>query len=352
LNKYDCERDGKGSMVSQISRQIVLAARPQGKPARDDFRLEEVKVPSPGTGQVLLSIRYLSLDPYMRGRMDDRRSYAPPTPIGDVMPGETVAEVIVSNHSGYIAGDIVAARTGWRSLALSDGQGLRKLDPKLAPITTALGVLGMPGFTAYGGMANIGKPKKAETVVVAAASGPVGSLVGQLGHRAGARAVGIAGGADKCAYVKDELGFDAVIDHRAPDFTAQLEAACPKGVDVYFENVGGAVWQAVLPLLNDFARVPVCGTIATYNERDGALGPDHLPSTMSAILAKRLTLRGFINYDFAEQYPAFLREVGSGIADGTIRYREDIVDGLDNAPEAFMGMLEGKNFGKLLIRVS
>jgi len=338
-------------MSSQISRQIVLAARPQGRPTKSDFRLEEVEIPSPSSGQVLLSVRYLSLDPYMRGRMDDRQSYAPPTPVGDVMPGETVAEVVASNNPGYVAGDIVASRTGWRSLALSDGQGLRKLDPKLAPITTALGVLGMPGFTAYGGLINIGRPKKGETVAVAAASGPVGSLVGQLARRAGARAVGIAGGMDKCAYVRDELGFDAVIDHRADDFPAQLKAACPKGIDIYFENVGGAVWQAVLPLLNDFARVPVCGTIATYNRRDGELAQDHLPATISAILAKRLTLRGFLNYDYAEQFSDFLREVGSGIADGTIRYREDIVDGLENAPDAFMGMLEGKNFGKLLIRM-
>ena len=338
-------------MSSQISRQIVLAARPQGKPTKNDFRLEEVEVPSPGPGQVLLSVRYLSLDPYMRGRMDDRKSYAPPTPIGEVMPGETVAEVLASNNLGYAVGDIVASRTGWRSLALSDGQALRKLDPRLAPITTGLGVLGMPGFTAYGGLTNIGRPKKGETVVVAAASGPVGSLVGQLGQRAGARAVGIVGGKDKCAYLKNELRFDAVVDHRADDFPEQLKAACPEGIDVYFENVGGAVWQAVLPLLNDFARVPVCGTIATYNRRDDELARDHLPATMNAILAKRLTVRGFLNYDYAEQFSDFLREVGNGIADGAIRYREDIVDGLENAPDAFMGMLEGKNFGKLLIRV-
>lgn len=338
-------------MSAHKSQQIVLAARPHGKPTLDDFRLEEVEIPAPGPGQVLLSVRYLSLDPYMRGRMDDRKSYAPPAQIGDVMPGETVAEVVASNNPLYSIGDSVTAYTGWCSLALSEGRGLRKLDPRLAPVTTGVGVLGMPGFTAYGGLANIGKPAIGETVVVAAASGPVGSLVGQLAKRAGARAVGIAGGAYKCSHVRDELGFDAAIDHRADDFPERLRDACPKGIDVYFENVGGAVWQAVLPLLNNFARVPVCGLVAAYNRHDSEPEHDNLAATMGSVLAKRLTLRGFLNFDYAEQYPAFLRDVGAGISDGVIRYREDIVDGLENAPEAFMGMLDGKNFGKLLIRL-
>ena len=338
-------------MTALKSQEILLAARPRGKPTPHDFRLEEAELPAPGPGQVLLAVRYLSLDPYMRGRMDDRKSYAPPAQIGDVMPGESVAEVVASDNPGFAIGDFVTAYTGWRSLALSNGRGLRKLDPRLAPVSTGVGVLGMPGFTAYGGLANIGKPAKGETVVVAAASGPVGSLVGQLAKRAGARAVGIAGGADKCAHVRDELGFDAAIDHRASDFAAQLREACPGGVDVYFENVGGAVWQAVLPLLNDFARVPVCGLIANYNRGAGEPERDNLPATMGAVLAKRLTLRGFLNFDYAAQFPDFLREVGAGVAAGSIRYREDVVDGLENAPEAFIGMLEGKNFGKLLIRL-
>ena len=244
------------------------------------------------------------------------------------------------------------AQTGWRTHALSDRADLRKLDPAVAPVTTGLGVLGMPGFTAYGGLRVIGKPQPGETVVVAAASGPVGSLVGQLAKIAGARAVGIAGGPEKCAYVKDELGFDAAVDHRAADFAAKLAAACPDGIDVYFENVGGAVWQAVLPLLNQFARVPVSGLVAQYNDAGQGDGTDRLPATMREILFKSLTVRGFINYDFAaEHYPAFLREVGAGIADGRIRYREDFVDGLEKAPEAFIGMLEGRNFGKLIVRV-
>jgi len=335
------------------ARQIVLAARPQGRPKLSDFRLEETAIPTPGAGQVLLGVQYLSLDPYMRGRMDERKSYATPVPLGGVMQGESVAVVIASKHPAYSERDIVLAPTGWRTHALSDRADLRKLDPAVAPVTTALGVLGMPGFTAYGGLRAIGKPKPGETVVVAAASGPVGSLVGQLAKIGGARAVGIAGGPEKCAYVKDELRFDAAIDHRAADFPSQLAAACPNGVDVYFENVGGAVWQAVLPLLNKFARVPVSGLVAQYNGVGKGDGTDRLPATMREILSKRLTVRGFLNYEFAaEHYAAFLREVGAGIADGRIRYREDIVDGLENAPEALIGMLEGRNFGKLIVRVS
>jgi len=339
-------------MTTSISRQIVLAARPKGKPDLADFRLEETAIPTPASGQLLLAVQYLSLDPYMRGRMDDRKSYAKPLQLGDVMTGDTVAQVLTSNHPAYVAGDTVLAPTGWRTHALSDGTGLRKLDPAVAPVTTGLGVLGMPGFTAYGGLRVIGKPQPGETVVVAAASGPVGSLVGQLAKLAGARAVGIAGGSAKCAFVRDELRFDAAVDHRDADFPSQLAAACPHGVDVYFENVGGAIWQAVLPLLNSFARVPVSGLIAQYNGIANGDGADRLPATMRQILSKSLTVRGFLNNEFAsEHYPDFLREVGAGIADGRIRYREDIVDGLERAPEAFIGMLEGRNFGKLIVRV-
>src|SRR6266446_3173777 len=338
-------------MSATKARQIVLAARPQGKPRLTDFRLEATAIPTAGPGQVLLRVQLLSLDPYMRERMNARESYQSPIALGDVMPGESVATVVASHHPGYSVGDFVLAHTGWRTHALSDRADLRKLDPAVAPVTTGLGVLGMPGFTAYGGLRLIGRPKPGETVVVAAASGPVGSLVGQLAQLAGARAVGIAGGPEKCAFVKNELRFDAAIDHRAADFPAQLAAACPKGIDVYFENVGGAIWQAVLPLLNDSARVPVSGLIAQYN----GIGPadtDRLPATMRQILSKRLTLRGFFYYEFAEQhYAEFLREVGAGIVDGRIRYREDIVDGLEKAPEAFIGMLEGHNFGKLIVRV-
>jgi NADPH-dependent curcumin reductase len=336
------------------ARRIVLAARPKGRPTPSNFRLESVDVPTLGPGQILLRTLYLSLDPYMRGRMDDRKSYAKPVALGDVMGGESVAEVVSSDRPGYAPGDIVLAPTGWQTHSVSDGEGLRKLDPALAPVTTGLGVLGMPGFTAYSGMRVIGRPKAGETVAVAAATGPVGSLVGQLAKRAGARAVGIAGGPEKCAFARRTFGFDAVVDHRQADFADQLAAACPDGVDVYFENVGGAVWQAVLPLLNKFARVPVCGLIAQYNDNGAPTGDgvDRLPATMREILSKSLTLRGYINFEFKELYPDFLEEVGAGVRNGSIRYREDIVEGLESAAEAFIGMLEGRNFGKLIVHVA
>ena len=308
-------------------------------------------MPALSPGGILMQVLYLSLDPYMRGRMGEQKSYAKPLAIGEVMIGESVAEVLSSDHPGYAKGDIVLAQTGWQTHAVSDGVGLRKLDPALAPITTGLGVLGMPGFTAYAGLILIGKPKPGETVVVAAASGPVGSLVGQLARIVGAKAVGIAGGLEKCHYVAEELHFDAVIDHRAPNLAEKLAAACPNGIDVYFENVGGAIWLAVRPLLNKLARIPVCGLIAEYNGIDAATGP--ASATLREILTNSLTLRGFINYEFAdEHYPAFLRTVSTEIAAGRIRYREDITDGLENAPTAFIGMLEGRNFGKALVRLA
>jgi NADPH-dependent curcumin reductase len=340
-------------MSASTARQIVLASRPKGRPTAENFRLETVPMPALPPDGLLLRVLYLSLDPYMRGRMDDAKSYAKPVGIGEVMAGECVCEVIASNRRGYIKGDIVRAHTGWCTHAAWNGPALRKLDPAQAPITTGLGVLGMPGFTAYAGLNILGKPKAGETVAVSAASGPVGSLVGQLAKMAGARAVGIAGGAEKCRYVTDDLRFEACIDHRAPDLAAKLAAACPNGIDVYFENVGGAVWQAVLPLLNTYARVPVCGQIANYNLAGPPAGPDLLPATMFAVLRKSLTLRGFINTEFvAEHYAAFLKTVSAGLADGRIRYREDVTEGLENAPAAFMGMLEGKNFGKALVHVA
>ena len=339
--------------MSQIAiRQVILASRPRGKVQLSDFRLEEVTLCDPGPGELLLETMYLSLDPYMRGRMDGRKSYAEPTALGSVMPGECVATVVESRNPNYGIGEIVTCFSGWRTRAISDGTKLRKVDSSLAPITTALGVLGMPGFTAYSGLRAIGKPTKGDTVVVAAASGPVGSLVGQLAKLAGARAVGIAGGSLKCGLVKEEFGFEEAIDHRSANFESQLAAVCPGGIDVYFENVGGAILQAVLPMLNEFARIPVCGLIAQY---DGAetVGAIDLAGAMRIILSKRLTLRGFINYDFVDElYGDFQREISVAIADGKIRYREDIVDGLENAPGAFIGMLAGRNFGKLLVRMA
>ncbi len=340
-------------MPALLNQQILLASRPAGLPTPDNFRIVDTPVPDPADGQLLLEVLYLSLDPYMRGRMDDAKSYARPVDIGAVMEGGTVARVIASNHPEFKAGDIVLSHSGWQRYALSDGENLRKLDPALAPISTALGVLGMPGFTAWAGLLQIGQPKPGETVVVAAASGAVGSAVGQIARIHGARAVGIAGGADKCAFVRDELGFDAVIDHRAPDFAQQLAKACPNGIDIYFENVGGKVWDAVFPLLNDFARVPVCGLISQYNALPQAeTGPDKLALVMRDVLKKSLTIRGFIQREFAALRPDFLREAGQWIRDGRLRYREDIVEGLDNAPTAFIDLLQGRNFGKLVIKVA
>jgi len=340
-------------MPDLLNQQILLASRPQGMPTPDNFRIVQTPAPEPADGQLLLEILYLSLDPYMRGRMDDAKSYAKPVEIGAVMEGGTVARVVSSKHAGFAPGDVVLSHSGWQRYALSDGENLRKLDPQLAPSSTALGVLGMPGFTAWAGLLQIGQPKPGETVVVAAASGAVGSAVGQIARIHGARAVGIAGGPEKCAFVRDELGFDAVIDHRAPDFAWQLAQACPNGIDVYFENVGGNVWDAVFPLLNDFARVPVCGLIAQYNGiPQAAPGPDRLALLMGDVLKKSLTVRGFIQREFAGLRPAFYEEAGRWIAEGRLRYREDVVDGLENAPAAFIDLLQGRNFGKLVVKVA
>ena len=338
-------------MSQPLNTRIVLASRPEGRVKPDNFRIEKTAIPQPADREVLLKILFLSLDPYMRGRMDDAKSYAAPVAINGVMEGGTVAEVVESRHADYATGDIVLSHSGWQSHALSNGNDLRKLDPKAGPLSTALGVLGMPGFTAYTGLLTIGQPKPGETVVVAAASGPVGSAVGQIAKIKGARAVGIAGGPEKCAFIKDELGFDAAIDHRAPDFPEQLKRACPDGIDVYFENVGGAVWDAVFPLLNSFARIPVCGLIAQYSGVNPS-DRDRLPRLMRDILTKSLVVRGFINREFVDQRPAFAEAMSKWLQNGQVKYREDIVDGIANAPEAFMGLLEGRNFGKLVIRVA
>ena len=339
-------------MGEKINQRIVLASRPDGRPTAENFRLEEAAVPTAGEGEVLLKLRYLSLDPYMRGRMSAAKSYAAPVAIGAVMEGGTVGEVVESQSAGFARGDFVLSHSGWQSYAVADASTLRKLDPEQAPLTTALGVLGMPGFTAYSGLLTIGQPKEGETVVVAAATGPVGSAVGQIAKLKGARAVGIAGGADKCKALIEEFGFDVAVDHRSPNFAQELASACPDGIDVYFENVGGKVFEAVFPLLNQFARVPVCGLIAQYNQSGPFDGPDRLPVLMRDILSKSLTIRGFIQRDFADQRPAFYHDMAKWIADGQIRYREDIVEGLENSPQAFISMLDGGNFGKLVVKLT
>lgn len=341
------------TQTTTINRSFVLQQRPHGAPDADTFRLTEAPLPVVQEGQILLRTLMLSLDPYMRGRISDAKSYAEPVAVGAVMVGGTVARVEASRHPDFAVGQLVLSYSGWQDYALSDGTGLNKLGDDVALASRALGVLGMPGFTAYMGLLDIGQPQAGETVVVAAASGAVGSLVGQIARLKGARAVGIAGGAEKCRYVVDELGFDACIDHRAPDFAQQLATACPDGIDVYFENVGGAVFDAVLPLLNTKARIPVCGLIADYNTTALPPGPDRLGLLTRAILTKRIKIQGFIIFDdYGPRYGEFFAQMSAWLNDGKIKFREDIVDGLENAPQAFRGLLEGKNFGKLVVRVA
>ncbi|WP_087485580.1 NADP-dependent oxidoreductase [Brachybacterium massiliense] len=332
--------------------RIRLASRPHGEPVEADFTRDVVEVPSPDPGQVLLRTRYLSLDPYVRGRMSAAKSYAAPMEVGDVIVGGTVSEVVESAADGFAPGDTVLSYGGWQEYSLESAAHLRRLDPSAVPVTTALGVLGMPGFTAYAGLLAIGKPQPGETVAVAAATGPVGSAVGQIAKLHGARAIGIAGGEQKVARMR-ELGFDAALDHRAPELAGRLAAASPDGIDVYFENVGGAVWDAVLPRLNEFARVPVCGLAALYNATSAPEGPDRSAQLMREVLSKSLTLRGFIQREFVPtMFEDFLRDMTDWVASGKVQHTEDITEGLDRAPEAFVGMLRGQNFGKAIIQVS
>jgi len=339
-------------MTDSLATRIVLASRPKGKPLDTDFRIEKFPIPQIEPKTLLLQTRYLSLDPYMRGRMSDQKSYAPSMQLGEVMTGEGIAEVLSSDIPDFSRGDLVLTNMGWQTHYLSDGTGVKKIEMNSTPITTRLGVLGMPGFTAYCGLHLIGQPKVGETVVVAAASGAVGSVVGQLAKLAGARAIGIAGNAEKCTFVKDVLGFDEAISHKSSKFEQELVAACPKGIDVYFENVGGFIWEAVLPLLNKFARIPVCGLISQYNGVPVEDLKNNVAATMRQVLFKSLTLRGFIISDFSDHFSDFLAQVGSAIQNGKIKYREDMIDGIENAPRAFIGLLEGNNFGKLIIKVS
>jgi NADPH-dependent curcumin reductase CurA len=333
------------------NRRIVLAAHPQGIPTPTDFRAEQTPVPVPQDGQVLLRTEWLSLDPYMRNLMEQvGPGYADPVPLGATMVGGTVSRIVESRHPDYKAGDLVLAGAGWQDYALSDGSGLMPIGDLARP-SLALGTLGMPGFTAWVGLLDIGAPKPGETVVVAAATGAVGSVVGQIAKIKGARVVGIAGGPDKCRYAVEELGFDACVDHRDPRFAELLAAACPDGIDVYFENVGGAVFDAVQPLLNVNARVPVCGFISHYNG-GASEGPDRLAKWMATLLSKRIRMQGFIILDhYATRFDAFRDDMAGWLAAGKIKVKEDVVDGLENAPAAFIGLLQGRNFGKLVVRV-
>lgn len=333
-------------MPRSVNRQVVLRSRPVGMPKPTDFDLVESPLPSPEDGEVLCRTIYLSLDPYMRGRISGAKSYAASVDPGQVIVGGTVGEVLESRDPGLAKGDVVLGYDGWQSHAVSKGGGLRKLDPKQAPVSTALGVLGMPGMTAYVGLLDIGQPKPGETVVVSAASGAVGSAVGQIAKIKGCRAVGVAGSQDKCDYVVRELGFDACVNYKKGDLLASLKQACPSGIDVYFENVGGDVLRAVMQLLNQRARIPLCGMISEYNATESTPGPNLRP-----LLFNRALIKGFIVSDHMARMGDFIKDCGGWLRDGRLKYREDVVLGLEKAPEAFIGLLQGQNFGKLLVRV-
>lgn len=334
------------------NRRWVLASRPHGAPVADNFRLEEDGIATPGEGQVLLRTVFLSLDPYMRGRMSDAPSYSPPVKIGEVMCGATVSRVVKSQHPDFAEGDWVLGYSGWQDYDISGGEGLVKLGDNPPHPSWSLGILGMPGFTAYMGLLDIGQPKSGETLVVAAATGPVGATVGQIGKIKGCRVVGVAGGSEKCRHAVDVLGFDHCIDHHAEDFAEQLAAACPQGIDIYFENVGGKVFDAVLPLLNTSARIPLCGLVSGYNATDLPAGPDRIPLLMATLLKKRIRLQGFIiGQDYGHRIHEFQQEMEQWIRQEIIQYREQLIDGLENAPDAFIGLLEGKNFGKVVVQI-
>ncbi|HDY8137442.1 TPA: NADP-dependent oxidoreductase [Vibrio vulnificus] len=340
-------------MTQPTNRQIVLASRPVGAPTAENFALTQSDIPTPAQGEMLLRSVYLSLDPYMRGRMSDAKSYAEPVGIDEVMVGGTVCQVEASNHAEFEVGEWVLAYTGWQDYALSNGEGLIKLGKQPSHPSYALGVMGMPGFTAYMGLLDIGQPKEGDTLVVAAATGAVGSMVGQIGKLKGCRVIGIAGGEEKCQFAKDTLGFDECIDHKAADFAEQLAKACHNGIDIYFENVGGKVFDAVMPLLNTGARIPLCGLISQYNATSLPEGPDRMSMLMAQLLIKRIKMQGFIIFDdYGHRYGEFAANMTQWLAQGKIHYREHLVQGLENAPDAFIGLLEGKNFGKMVVQTN
>jgi hypothetical protein len=334
-------------MAAETNLQVLLRRRPVGAPVPEDFEIAETPVPGPGPGEVLVRARYLSLDPYMRGRMSEAKSYAKPVDLGAVMEGQTAGEVVASNAPGFAPGDTVLGGYGWQRFSCVSPQRLFKVDPDEAPLSASLGVLGMPGLTAWVGLEDIGQPRAGETVVVSAASGAVGQVAGQIAKIRGCRVVGIAGGEAKCRFVTGELGFDACIDHRGGDLDARLDAECPAGIDVYWENVGGAVQRAVFPRMNDFGRLVMCGMIAEYNDREVQPGPN-----LMATVRKRLRIQGFIVSDNGwPRYPEFRRQMVGWMKEGRMAWREDVVDGLRNAPTAFIGLLKGENFGKLVVRI-
>ncbi len=341
------------SQTTNKNRRIVLAKRPKGLPDNDTLRLETVTIPEPDHNQMLLRTEYLSLDPYMRGRMNDAKSYAEPVKIDEVMTGQVVAQVVSSNIDNFAIGDYVLSGSGWQDYALSDGKEVLNLGKDPQNPSWALGILGMPGYTAYAGLLKIGEPQAGETVVVAAASGPVGATVGQIAKIKGCRVVGIAGGSAKCQHVVENLGFDACIDHKSDDFSDQLKANCPDGIDVYFENVGGKVLYAVLPLLNPFARVPVCGVVSWYNLTGLPDGPDFGPAIMGTILRMKVKVQGFIIFDSFPKstYQEFVEAMSGWLESGKVVYKEQLINGLENAPTALNDVLLGNSFGKVVVKV-
>ncbi|MGD0107190.1 MAG: NADP-dependent oxidoreductase [Rhodopila sp.] len=332
---------------TDLRRSVVLRRRPRGEPVPEDFGIQEDPIPTPGAGEVVTRTIWLSIDPYMRGRLREEQTYAVAVQIGEVITGETVGEVIASGHPGFVPGDVVVGARGWQTHSVSRGEQLVKIAKGAAPLSAFLGVLGMPGATAYAGVTEICKPKVGETFVVSAASGAVGSVAGQIAKRAGARVVGIAGGPDKCLWVQDSLGFDDCVDHRSMDLGRELQAACPKGIDCYFENVGGAVQAAVFDNLNAFARVAMCGMVSQYNEQTMPPGPN-----LGFVVGKRVLIQGFIVSDRPARISEWRAMAEPLVADGSLIHREDVIDGIENAPDALIGILSGRNFGKLLVRVA
>ena len=333
--------------MAETSREIRLASRPDGEPRPEDFELAEVPVPGPGDGEILVRNEYLSVDPYMRGRMRDVKSYVPSYEVGKVMDGGAVGQVVASNGGKFEEGAWVQGLQGWREHYVSNGDGLFPVDPDLAPISTSLGVLGMPGLTAWVGVVDIGQAKEGETMFVSGAAGAVGSTAGQIAKLKGLRVVGSAGSREKIDWLTDELGFDAAFDYHEGDLPSQLREHCPKGIDVYFDNVGGDHLSAALARMRVHGRVALCGAVSQYNQEVPAPGPDNFVS----VLVNRLNIRGYIILDHYDRIRDFLTEVGPWVKSGELKYRETIVDGIENMPDAFIGLLRGDNVGKMLVRV-
>ena len=334
-------------MSTEINRRIVLAERPAAYPEPKHFRLEDVPIPQPNEGEALVETIWLSLDPYMRGRMREGPSYATPVQIGEVMTGGVVGRVVESRTPDLAVGDIVDGSLGWQEYAVARPSALRKVDPELAPISTAVGVLGMPGMTAYFGFLDVCEPEVGDTVVVSAASGAVGQVVGQIGKIMGCRVVGTAGTDEKVDFIVNELGFDAGINYKTDDVDSALAAACPNGIDAYFDNVGGFVTDAVMQQINIHARVAICGQISQYNLAE----PELAPRSLGLLIQKQAKVEGFLVFNFAHRHEHARQRMAEWIRTGQLKYKEDVVDGLENAPEAFIGMMTGENFGKLIVMV-